>query len=227
MNWTNNITQKLCYGIVDKDTYTTKQKQTMRRFCCKQLNTICIYCGGTYQKSYNCTQLEGSSLKSCCQLCYIITHFKPIYSKMLIVCKSTMPQLDIIRSTVDFIHKYKKAPSIIDIDKNATNTQETPTHFFKSYTNASNKEKLEICERFKIFYTSNIDMTNIILGIVDSSQDFSNYVIEDSVIEYDVSSIRKKETMSRLAKWYSKIHELNCSISKIEQQQAEIYMKHD
>ena len=69
-------------------------------------------------------------------------------------------------------------------------------------------------------------MTNIILGIVDTSHDFSNFVIEDSIIEYDVTATRKIEIMSRLTKWYTKIHELNCSTSKIEQQQTEIIMKH-
>lgn len=225
MNWTDNIIQELQYGIIDKDTYTTKQKQTMRRHCCKLLNPTCVYCGGTYRKAYGCTYI-GESLKPCCQLCYIITHFIPNYSKMLLICKSTMSQLEIIRSTVDFIHKYKKAPAITDIDENAASTQETPTHFFKAYINASDQEKINICKRYKIFYTSSIDMTNIILGIVDTSQDFSNFVIEDSIIEYDITKTRKVETMSRLSKWYSKIHELNCSISKIEQQQTEILMKH-
>jgi hypothetical protein len=226
MNWTNNITQQLFYEMVEKDTYTIKQKQSMRRFCCKQLNPICVYCGGTYRKASGCTRIDSGSLKPCCQLCYVITHFIPNYAKMLIICKSVMPQLEIIRSTVDFIHKYKKAPSITDIDGNAICTPDTPTHFFKAYMSASDNERHEVFEQYKIFYTSSIDMTNIILGIVDTSQDFSNFVIEDSIIEYDVSSTRKIETMSRLARWYTKIHELNCSISKIEQLQAEIIMKH-
>lgn len=225
MNWTNNITQPLIYGMVERNTYTTKQKQSMRRFCHKQLNPMCIYCGGTYRKVSGCTQIDSGSLKPCCQLCYIITHFIPNYSKMLIICKSVMPQIEIIRLTVDFIHKYKKAPSITDIDENAVCTRDTPTHFFKAFTIASEKEQKEILEKYKIFYTSSIDMTNIIFGIVDTSRDFSNFIIEDSIVECDVSSTSKVETMSRLAKWYTKIYELNCSISKIEQQQAELIMK--
>ena len=229
MNWKNNNLHQLTYSMINGDTYTVKQKKFMRQFCAKQINSTCIYCGGTYRKITGCkieneddeinhTKKQMLRMLPVCQLCHIVTQFMPNYSKMLMICKSKMSQCDIIRATVNFISAKKSFPAVSDIDTSAVIVKLTPTQFFKTCVNTDD------LKGHKIFYTKNIDMTNIILGVIDMSIDFSNYVTEDSYIEQNTESQRKLETVQRLIKWYTKISELDQSVSKIEQLQTEIML---
>jgi hypothetical protein len=189
MNWTNSNLHKVVYNMIDGNTYTTKQRKLMRRFCSKQVNPTCVYCGGSYRKVYGCNIDDMTHMFPVCQLCHIVTQFVPIYSKMLTICESKMSQLDIVRTTVNFIHTKKIIPTVYDIDSKASIIKITPTQFFKTRSNNPTE--------YKIFYTKNIDVTNIIFGTIDVSRDFSNFVTEGSYAEHDIVSQRKVDTVCR------------------------------
>lgn len=218
MDWSNSNLQKIIYNAITPTTYTPKQKKVMASFCNKQHNTTCIYCGGAYRNIKGCIfdMDTGTNFRPVCQLCYIVTHYVPSYSKMLLVCKSNMSQLDIIRTTVNYITVNKKAPSVNDIDVHAVPEKMKPTQFFKSHDTS-----------MRLFYTSNIDMTNIILGIVDVSTDFAGYAIEDGkrhstkITNVDIIQQRKTETIKRLSILYAKINEQQQFYSKLDKLEYE------
>lgn len=210
MDWSNNDLEEIILGVIVKDDYTVGQKKAMKRFCMKQRNILCAYCGGSYVKSNYCI-ITDDSIKSCCQLCHIVTHFTPSVSKMINICKSTKPQLEIIRDTINFIISHKKAPQIIDIDPNAKLMKIKPVKYFNTREEYDN-------EKVKIFYTPNIDMTNIINGIFDPSQDFPGYNINENITitenefiqspKIDRVSLRKLETSMRLFEWFTKVSDV-------------------
>lgn len=217
MNWSNSELYKLTYNI---DTpHSSEQLKLMRGYCKKHSNSICAYCGGVYKKTFACLRINENTFKPCCQLCQIITQFKPKYSPMIVICRSTMSQLEIIRSTVDYIHSHKKAPPINIIDKNAVYANEHPIHFFNAFCKSSADEKKVVNHNFKLFYTNYINITNITLGIVNNSSDFSNFILESEEQPNIVSKeivLQKDITMQRITNWCSRIYQLNKEFADID-----------
>ena len=71
-------------------------------------------------------------------------------------------------------------------------------------------------EKVKIFFTPNIDISTIISGIFDASQDFPGFSINENITEdefiqkpkVDCATLRKIETSMRLIEWFTKVSDV-------------------
>ena len=92
----------------------------------KNTNSTCQYCGGNYSKFLQCVPSKKKNSENiieyeiCCRLCYIINHINFGFDKDIILVNSNIPQLTIIRQTVDYYLKNDKIPNPKIIDFNAT-----------------------------------------------------------------------------------------------------------
>lgn len=210
MNWCDIELQPINYNIIPLSKYTVAQQNAIKLFCKKEINSVCIYCGGSYTHIRKCVYIDNT-LKPCCILCYYITHFIPMFSQMLTICTSTKTQLDIIRLTANYIITHKQIPTINDIDPNATQLKIKPCLFFNNHTDF---------ETTRVFYTKNVDTSYFILNeqpiIEPLTAGLQNYIFEDEYIIPDIHKRRKIETMQRITRWYSKISELNITASQTE-----------
>ena len=84
---------------------------------------ICRFCGGGYTKYMVCFHLDDDpfnnkkdNLDISCKLCYVLTHVNFGHIDDVILCHSSLSQLDIVRKTIDHIIKNKKTPTPSEID---------------------------------------------------------------------------------------------------------------
>lgn len=199
--WKNDDLMPIKLSISKK--YTTNQRRKLHKFCVETGISTCVYCGGSYKKTFYSEILEKDDenvLIPCCQLCHMLTEFMPQYSKLICIYDSQMHQLDIIRQTVEYILQTKQIPTVNDIDKNATIIKIKPVKFFHERT-------LPKYEHAKIFYTPNIAISNILFNFctnantsLDSETDTP--INESKQNRYpDEIFVRDIQTMERLLRW--------------------------
>lgn len=171
------------YGIMPK--YDKELKNKIRSFCRSVPIVGCIHCGYIYKNPGYCIIIDDE-LQHCCQLCSIVTEFRPIDSQLVEVCESNMSQLEIIKKTVDYISKYKKMPFIENIDAAAKKTKIKPMKLITSFTkNTKDHEDVIIkvdkktqfaISKLKLFFTNEINIANIVLRYVNNQQKKSDSV---------------------------------------------------
>ena len=118
MNWTKErdiITPK-CENFRDfghKDKFSNNIKKSIL----ENSNYSCRYCGGIYPKYLICTYIPSFDCNdACCRICYIITHLNFGLFHEIKLYYSSLPQLDIIRKSVDYIINNNEIPSPKNID---------------------------------------------------------------------------------------------------------------
>lgn len=203
--WNNDNLINIEYNVLPKLTQTQRKKQ--RSFCTQNMNTTCIYCGGKYKKTFYSVDIDDT-LQPCCQLCHIVTHFIPKYTKMIVIYKSSLTQLDIIRKTVEYILSHKQVPEVQNIDSNATQIKIKLISFFHHLNDATYKN-------YRIFYTSNIAISNILFSFMTGKTKNNNESEEPEEYEDDENFLISKNsqyqsldiiipTMERINKWNQK-----------------------
>lgn len=205
MTWITDNLMELDYGFAPKYDHVTQVK--IRAFCRKGPTTHCVHCGGIYKNPSYCRYINNE-FYHCCQLCNIIAEFKPINTHLVSIYKSKISQLDIIKQTVEYIVKYKKIPNISDIDTHATIVKIKPVKFFKLYE--ANDEKVN---NYKVFFTSDINIANIVLRFV-SSEPECVYVDANTLNAIDTYDIKIITIMERINRWNKKFIESSSEETK-------------
>lgn len=197
MNWNDNNLVPLQYGLYDKSKYSGEQKNLMKDFCKTHTHLSCAYCGGTYKKVSYCF-ISGGEIKPCCHLCHVVVEFSPKDDKMIMFCESNKSQLDIIRETINYIINERKFPSILQIDPLA------------KYANMKFSKFFESNENIKIFFTQELEYTKILSNIVNTMNEFDDFVVEENIEATVEEKIKKerKNIIQRLEEWKKKCHSL-------------------
>lgn len=166
MVWISEDLFPLTYNISPK--YDKQTLKNIKSYCRNEPKTHCVLCGGMYKKPSYCHTVDDTYYPSC-QLCNIITSYKPSYSKYVSVWSSIMTQLDIVRQTVEFITKNKSLPTITNIDPNARQTNMKPIQFIKLFNEHDDKVK-----NYKLFYTGDVNIEHIILHFIADERNTTN-----------------------------------------------------
>lgn len=114
MNWTkprHTLKYTICKNMFEKYIpFTVKiAKQTI-------YEKICCYCGGKYS-SFNAFNY-GEQVEIACDLCFKITHINQPSNNNFKLLYSTMPQIDIIRKSINHMYKHNEYPHPTIIDPN-------------------------------------------------------------------------------------------------------------
>jgi len=228
MNWSTTNLQKLTLSLKhDKYNNDINNWQGLKKKILQRDNYTCVYCGGKYQKYMYCVRKDKSSSKdiknliSCCRLCYICTHFNYLFFEEVVLCRSKMQQVDIIRKTVDYILANNSIPSIIDIDANAEQINMSVYNFI-NLISLYEIHNISIIKDFKVFFTNNLDRSFIGLKpntaydvyIADSDDiddakpaTLTNDVIESTDFEKELTNkiMCQLDYLKRIAYWDRKI----------------------
>lgn len=79
----------------------------------------CPFCGVKLNSSYTVYLKKEKIKTTSCYMCKIINNNSKSYIQELIVCKTKLSQLDIIRKTFEFYKNNNRIPYITEIDENA------------------------------------------------------------------------------------------------------------
>lgn len=143
--------------------WTQLRSQTIQRF-----HSICRFCGGTFHKylfgihidnnsdNYNLDNLDIS----CCS-CYLLTHLNFPSHDQFILCFSLLSQLDIVRSSIDFIIHHRRVPNIHDIDPLALSLPLSLLEFSNILFSHSIDSLPSEMANYKIFFTHNFNFSFI------------------------------------------------------------------
>lgn len=89
---------------IDYDLYTFK------------LNKSCYYCLSQTNINFNTYICQEQICVKTCLFCNIITNYKKIHTGKVILCHSTLSQLEIIKKTQQYYKEFNTIPLLIDID---------------------------------------------------------------------------------------------------------------
>lgn len=120
-------------------------------------NYTCCYCGGRYKKYLikNVINLKTDDVDVCCRLCFLLTNLNGGYHREMDIYYSHLPQLDIVRKTINHIIKNNIVPSPLDIDSKVKKTNLSVLEFI-NIVNGYQKAPFEL-RNYKIFF--NPDLT--------------------------------------------------------------------
>lgn len=161
----------------------------LRKNTLEKIKYTCRYCGGFYKKYLICLNLDDSKQKTfklentdmCCKACFIINHLNYGFNDDVVLCFSKLPQLDIVRSTVDYVIKNTSIPSPDQIDHNARRAKLTTLELSNLLLNKKGPEIEEKLKDLKIFFTKNLDISFITKNYYNNSNKYM--FIEDKFIE--------------------------------------------
>lgn len=178
MNWSNTTRDNLKINVnyLDSFSKTIESWKTVRKDILQKYNCTCSCCGGIYKKFLTCyMNKKTNQLDISCYLCHTISHINYNFKNDIVLCVSQLTQLNIVRKTVEFIIKFKRIPSIIEIDPNAKLTELS----FVDYSNLlihANTKNINLSlepdinfDKYKIFFNSNMYPTFIASLIITKS----------------------------------------------------------
>ena len=128
-----------------------------------RLDYTCRYCGGKYSKYMHFVLIEDE-YEICCRPCFLITHLNYGNYKEIKLYYSELSQLDIVKKTIEYILKFDKPPTPLDLDKDL---KKAPLSLFEfinilNYDYNNNNFK-NFFDKYKIFFSQKFD-TSFIFG---------------------------------------------------------------
>lgn len=131
-------------------------------------NYTCRFCGGVYQKYLICSYYAYDKCSDvACVACHLITHLNSGRYKEMKLYYSEVPQIDIVKKTIDYIINYGEIPLSTEIDPHI---KLPPISILEFISIINNNETVPIeLTNYKIFYTQNLS-TNFI---------FTNYGVKN------------------------------------------------
>lgn len=143
------------FGHNDKFTKSARNK-----IVCEN-NYSCRYCGGVYPKYLICIYIPSLKCNDVvCRICYIITHLNYGLFDEVALYYSTIPQVEIIRNTVDYIIDNNDIPNPSNID---SNVKLAPLSLIE-YINILNKYNTipDELSNYKIFISNKLNLEFIV-----------------------------------------------------------------
>lgn len=186
MNWTKPVFE-LKPNTMDYKYFGQTRKVINRKEILTKYKHRCCYCGGKYEKFVNCIHIDNKPV-IICRFCMIISQLNDSTFDKYDIYYSTLSQLDIVRSTVNFILKNSRLPTPHEIDPNIKNSPFSPIE----YINLLNNQEFKITfDTYKVFFID-VDL-NFILSNYDINMFTSENDSEESLIEYPNHILSKKE----------------------------------
>jgi hypothetical protein len=135
---------------------------------------LCSYCGNKYERTFNC--YDDYKILKACVFCIKLVNYKPMNVYEIIVAKSKMSQLEIIKKTLDLFNDTEKIPLYTEVDNNAKLISSTTSREMIKCLNKYEDEFNDV----KFFFTNKINRNSII------GRNFivGDYPIENLKIEY-------------------------------------------
>jgi len=196
MNWSDDlIIKELLSGFFPDSTENFSYHKNISQ-------SNCSFCSGVYTKLFN-VYINKKIYKGCI-FCSKITNYKNTDVYDVIICKSDMDQLDIIKKTVDCFFNNDSIPIPTEIDKDAKIVNITVRNFIK----AVNNDDKNILNNLKIFFTKNINTSNIVqqnmfFGDGKINKSFDDYysipIIDLSEKQKKIFEISKKEDRDKIS----------------------------
>lgn len=167
--------------------HNDKFTKQLRNNILSENNYSCRYCGGIYPKYLICIKINQiNKIDICCRICYIITHLNYGLFKELKLYYSLMPQLDIIRKTVDFIIKYNEIPPPNKIDENI---ELTPISLIEFINILNNYDSIPLeFKNYKLFVSNKLNVDFIFYNYGNKSIMFideNDFIIDTDKIPFD------------------------------------------
>ena len=149
-------------NLSKQDENTTTTWRTLRSNTLKKYANSCRYCGGVYDKYLICFYLDDSNknLDVCCRMCHTVNRLNyRLLTNLdeIVLIHSKMSQLQIVRSTIDWVIKYNQIPSVPDIDPKAQKLNLSVSEMCSVLTAGGQ----HICKDFKLFFTYRLNTTFI------------------------------------------------------------------
>lgn len=121
----------------------------------------CRYCGGIYQKYLICCYIPSKKCNDvCCRVCYIITHLNYGLFQEIKLYYSTMPQLNIIRKSIEHIIDNNEIPSPDIIDNNI---KLSPLSLLEYINLLNNHDEIPVAlENYKFFLNRKMNLDFIV-----------------------------------------------------------------
>lgn len=122
-------------------------------------NYKCSCCNIRFEKYMYVVKLPSENVIIMCKFCNAINNpFYSISNQEIIICESNMKQMDIINSTIKFVKKNKKIPTIYDIDPDSKYVNISPVEYI-ALKNDHKLKAFKLISNFKIFYTYFFDVS--------------------------------------------------------------------
>lgn len=171
----DKISKQIRYQVISKNNYT------------------CRFCGGIYPKyliSIKIIIKSKEEIDVCCRACYIIMHLNYVTFREIKLYHSEMPQLEIIRRTIDFIIINNKIPSPIDIDKNIKISPISSIEFINILNNYDFCPKQ--LKNYKFFFNRKFDIEFIMANygynssmFIDENDNSINNSLDTDTMKFD------------------------------------------
>lgn len=165
-------------------------------------NYTCRYCGGVYPKYLICVKINTLNINDvCCRACYIITHLNYGLFREIKLYYSLVPQIEIIRKTVDHVINYEELPLPSDIDENILLAPFSILEFINILNN--NVEVPPIFNNYKIFFSKKFNIDFIInnycnknIMFIDENNDLltdtDKIPFDDNLTKHELTEEEKK-----------------------------------
>lgn len=176
---------------------------------------ICSFCGVKSGTNLTvCLKNKKQKINSC-YMCRIIANFNSCHTNELILCKSKMKQVDIVKNSYDYFKTHSKMPPINEIDKDAKRVNCSVLKFILIRNHSKKKLK-----KFVVFFSG--EVANILL-----KQSFSYFnPIQASLDNYNnkyfdlpLYELSKKE--EKIFKKFNK-HQSNLTSTKNNKYKADV-----
>ena len=151
------------YGSNNGSAWTDIRKKKLAQY-----NYICRYCGGFYKKYLIGYYLSGDpnnkykydDIEICCRPCYLVTHLNLGLIKELQLFKSDIPQMEIIRKTIQYVINNDKLPLPSEID-DQVHVVELSMYEFVNIIIKNNNNLPDELSSLKLFFSPKFDITFI------------------------------------------------------------------
>jgi hypothetical protein len=175
MDWTNPR-YPLNYSIEkNSNVVFVKEKHELL----DKYNHSCCYCGGKYYEYLRCFNI-GKKIEMACRVCYIITHLNNEYDDKIGLYHSTMPQIDILKKTINYIVKYDKIPYPHIIDENVKKVNISVREYIAILMN--NKK----FDNFRFFIEEGANLNFLVNNIDKYKSPFDKKIVDDNNIKKDI-----------------------------------------
>jgi len=168
-------------------------------------NDYCSCCGVKLNSIYTVYLKKEEKKTSACYMCRIVANFDKCHNEELIVCKTKLEQVEIIRKTFEFFKKNKTIPYINEIDENAKKIAISAKDFCNIIENKKYKKKLK---NIAVFMSSHVGLVlnknnnnNMFGGSKINIKKYNNEYYD--LPEYELNKKEKKI----IDKYYSKLED--------------------
>ncbi|ARF09715.1 hypothetical protein Indivirus_2_94 [Indivirus ILV1] len=181
MNWNNPRDNLIHIAENFRDFgHYDKISKSERDIILSENNYTCRYCGGVYAKYLMATYIPHAKMSDAsCRMCYIITHLNYGNYHEIKIYYSLMPQLDIVKKSVEYIIENNRIPNPKMIDNNVYLVPISVLEYI-NIINSCDKQPDEL-NNYKIFFSERLNVNFILENYGNKMNMFTNDKKEENI----------------------------------------------